>query len=470
VNDEPVTKLRHAMGFRDVVLFFVTAVLSVRWMASAAAAGPSGITIWIIGCCAFFVPLAFTVIELASRYPGEGGLYIWTKQAFGDFAGFITGWVYWTSNLVYMPGLLYFSAATALYITGKPNAHLANSAPYFMAVSLGGIVLATWLNVIGLDIGKWLHNVGALFTWIPMAILLVAAIISWHRFGIATHFTFHSMAPSTGLKDVIFWSTIAFAFAGLEAGSLMGDEVTDARRTIPRAIVLSGIIITIIYIVGTACILIALPQSEVTALEGVMEAISTALHRTGLGFLSGTAAFMIAFSGVAGVGAWIAATGRLPFVVGIDRYLPSAFARVHPRWRTPHVSILVQSGLAAFFVVLGQAGSSVKGAYDALVSLAVIAQFVPYLFMFGALIRLQREPAGPDVIRIPGGRPVAILMAVLGLLTTFIAIGLALVPPPDAADKTFAVVKVAGMSFLLVAAGVVLYFVGAFRKLAAERA
>jgi amino acid transporter len=464
VHDDPVTQLRPAMGLRDVVLFFVTAVLSIRWMASAAAAGPSGLTIWVIALLAFFIPLAFTVIELGSRYPDEGGIYVWTKRAFGDFAGFLTGWTYWASNLVYFPSLLYYSAATALYIHGRPDAALAGSASYFIIFSLVGLTLATWLNIIGLNIAKWLHNLGAIFTWIPVGILLVAAGISWHRFGIATRFTLHSLAPTSGLKDIIFWSTIAFAFAGLEAGSIMGGEVVDARRTIPRAIVISGIIITAVYIMGTASILIAIPHDQVTALDGVMQAIATALQRSGMGGLSWVAAIMIAISGVAGVGAWIAASGRLPFVAGIDRYLPSAFARIHPRWRTPWISILVQAVLAAVFTILGQAGSSVKGAYDALVSLSVISFFIPYLFMFAAMIRLQREPAGPGVIRVPGGRGVAVMMGGIGFTTTLISIGLALVPPPDATDRTFAVLKVVGMSTLLVVAGIVLYGIGLWRR------
>src|SRR5688572_8660108 len=111
-----VRELRRAMGFWDVVLFLVAAVVGLRWIATAAAAGPSAIVVWVIAFVAFFIPLAFTVIDLSARYPEEGGLYVWVKRAFGDFAGFMAGWMYWTSLLVYLPGLLYFSAANALFI------------------------------------------------------------------------------------------------------------------------------------------------------------------------------------------------------------------------------------------------------------------------------------------------------------------------------------------------------------------
>jgi glutamate:GABA antiporter len=110
--------LRKAMGFTDLVLFYVVTALSLRWIATAAAAGPSSIIIWMLGCLAYFVPLTLCVLELSSRYPEEGGMYVWSKKAFGEFAGFMTGWMYWTANLPYYPGVLYFAAGNALFVGG----------------------------------------------------------------------------------------------------------------------------------------------------------------------------------------------------------------------------------------------------------------------------------------------------------------------------------------------------------------
>ena len=115
--DKPT--LRRVLRVKDLVFFYVTAVLGMRWVSTAAAAGPSALLIWVLAALCLFVPLAFTVIELSSRYPEEGGIYVWTKHAFGDFAGFMTGWTYWGANLTYLPGLLYFTASTALYIFGS---------------------------------------------------------------------------------------------------------------------------------------------------------------------------------------------------------------------------------------------------------------------------------------------------------------------------------------------------------------
>jgi len=459
--------LRRAMGLGDTALFLVVAVASPRWIATAAAAGPSALVIWLIALAAFFIPLAFTVLELSSRYPEEGGVYVWTTRAFGEFAGFMTGWMYWASNLVYFPGLLYFTVSNALLIAGGRGAALSGSAAWFLGASLVGLALALVPNLLGLGVGKWLHNAGAIATWVPVLMLLGLAGAAWSRFGTATDFSAAAMAPATGLREIMFWSTIAFAFSGLEAASMLGGEIAEARRTIPRAILFAGAMIVGIYVLGTAAVLVALPRGEVSELQGIVQAVGRAGASLGLSAAGAIAAAFLTLSNVGGVGAWLAASARLPFVAGLDRYLPPAFARLHPRWGTPVFALLVQALGTALFIVLGQAGATVKGAYDALVGMAVITYFLPYLLMFAALVRLQREPAGPEVRRAPGGPGMAVFLGLLGFATTAISIGLALLPPPDARNPALSVLKVAGSSLALVALGAWLYVRGRARRAAA---
>jgi amino acid transporter len=452
------------MGFRDLLLFYLVTGFTVRWIGTAASAGPSAVVIWLMACLAFYIPLMFTVLELSSRYPNEGGCYVWSKRAFGDFAGFITGWTYWTCNLPYFPGLFYFTAAAALFIGGAEWQRLGASPVYFITFSLLALALAAGLNVRGLAVGKWLHNLGAVGLWLPGLVLMGLGLGAWLRFGSATSFTVHSMVPSTRLKDIVFWSTIAFSLSGLESASMLGEEIRDARRNIPRALLLAGGLITLLYVFGTVAMLVALPQSEIMNLQGFMRAIENASARLGLGWLVAPVAALLVMGGLGQAGAWFAAGGRLPFVAGIDRFLPPAFGRLHPRYGSPYVSLLAQAGIAAVFIFLGQAGTTVKGAYDVLVSMAIISYFIPYLFMFASMIRLQREPAGAEVIRVPGGRPVAIGLAALGFTTTLISIALALIPAEDEPHKVLAVTKVAGLTILLVAAGALVYWRGRWRR------
>ena len=461
---EDPNRPKQAMGFRDLLLFYVITGISLRWIATAAAAGPSSIVIWIGAWLCFYTPLALSVLELSSRYPHEGGLYVWSKRAFGDFSGFISAWLYWTSNLPYFPAVLYFAASNVLFIRQSAWQHLSANATFYIVFSLLTLSVATLMNVVGLDVGKWLHNIGALAMWTPVAIIIVMGLVAWHRFGSATSFTLHSMIPSTHFNDIIFWSVLTFAFGGSETASFMGEEIKNARRTIPLALLSAGITVTFCYILGTACVLLALPSTEVSSLQGLAQAVSKTASRAGFPGVLPVAAFLIALSNVGAAGAYLAAVARLPFVAGLDRFLPAAFGALHPRWKTPWVALLTQFALGVVFIFLGQAGTSVKGAYDVLVSMGVITYFVPYLYLFAAMIKLQREPAGPDVIRVPGGTKIAKLVATVGFLTTTLTIALSLIPQPDEPNKPLAVFKVVGGCGALLLIGAWIYIAGKRRQ------
>jgi amino acid transporter len=199
-----------------------------------------------------------------------------------------------------------------------------------------------------------------------------------------------------------------------------------------------------------------------------MQAISKSAERVGLAGIGPLAALLITVSNLGALGAWLAVSARLPFVGGLDRYLPAAFARIHPKWGTPYVALLVQGFCGATFIALSQAGTSVYGAYEVLVSMGIISYFIPYLFVFAALIRFQREPAGPEVIRVPGGRPVAIVLGVLGFTATLVTIVFSVMPAADEPHKLLAVGKIVGLTLVLLGLGVVAFLWGKSHNRAAQ--
>jgi len=448
------------MGFGDVLLYFITAGVNLQWVAIASAAGPSSITVWFLAFLTMAIPLALSVVEMSSRYPQEGGMYVWSKRAFGDFAAFMTGWTYWMSNLPYFPGVLYFAALNALYIGGDGWRHLSGSRSYVIIAALVGLALGTVPNLLGLQFGKWISNIGALARWAAALALIAIGLVAWVRFGPATRFTPESLTPGLGVRNLVFWSTIAFALTGFESASFMGGEIKDSRRTIPRAIYASLPLITLLYVLGTVGVLVALPASRLSGLQGPIDAIEAAATRLGLPGFTPIAAFLITLSALGSAGAWLASVARLPFVAGLDHVLPESFGRVHPKWRTPHIALLSLAGTIVLCILLGQAGQTVKGAYDILVSMTVICTLIPFLFLFASMIRLQREPTGPDVIRVPGGRPVAVLAGAVGFVTTAVSIVLSFVPAEDEPHKALAVAKIAGLTLLSTGSGVVLYAAG----------
>jgi len=458
-----LTKPKRAMGFGDLLLFYVVTGISLRWIATAASAGPSAVIIWFGAWLTFYTPLALSVIELSSRYPQEGGLYVWSKRAFGEFGGFMCAWIYWTSNLPYFPAVLYFAASNALYLRENRWSHLSNNANFHIVFSIVALTIITVVNVVGLDVGKWLHNAGAIAMWLPVIIILGMGLIAWHRFGSATSFQAANMIPSLRLKDMIFWSTLTFAFGGCETASFMGAEIKNPRRTIPWALFMGGLIVTFCYVGGTLGVLLSLPHGQISDLQGLMQAITRTAGRIGFFWIVPVTAVLIALSNLGAASAYLAAVARLPFVAGIDHFLPTMFGKLHPRWGTPYLALFLQAVCGVAFIFLGQAGTTVRGAYDVLVSIGVITYFLPYLFLFGAMMLLQREPSGPDVIRVPGGKPVAIALSCVGFSTSFLTIVLSLVPSPEEANPGMAVLKVTGGTGALLLIGAALYWLAKHR-------
>jgi glutamate:GABA antiporter len=453
-------KPRRVLGFADLLMFYVVTGISLRWIATAASAGPSSIAVWIFAWACFYVPLALSVIELSARYPQQGGMYIWSKRAFGDFSGYMTGWTYWTSNLSYYPSVFYFTASNALFVFGPRAVQLSNSKLFYIFSALGLIALITILNVSGLNRGKWLHNIASVGMWMPVLILAVMGVYVWRHFGASTSFASRNLVPQLHLKSMLVWATITFALCGCETGSLMGEEIKDPRRNLPRALLLAGLIVTACYIGGTVAILLALPNGEVSDLQGIMQAVVKTAERLGWFNLIPITAALIAIGNIGAASGFLAASGRVPFAAGIDRFLPPAFGRLHPRWGTPHVSLIVQTAVAAAVIFLGQAGTSVKGAYDVMVSISIIGAFIPYLYVFASMFKVQNTPAPPGGFRAPGGRLVARFVACVGFLTTLATIVFSVIPSAEEPNKLLAVVKIVGMTALLVGLGGVLYYLG----------
>jgi amino acid transporter len=294
----------------------------------------------------------------------------------------------------------------------------------------------------------------------------LAAVVGW-RFGPVTSFPAASLVPTFDVQHMIFWAAIAFALSGAETASFMSGEIKDPRRTIPRALPIAGLVIVGCYILGTVAVLVLMPAGQVSSLQGLVQAGAAGAERLGVGWIVVPLALLITIGNLGAASGFLSACARIPFAVGIDRMLPPVFARVHPRWGTPYVALLLQGGLGAVFCILGQAGTGVKGAYDVLVSMGIIAAFLPFMGVFLSVIRLQREPAGPEVTRLPGGKVTSIAVASIGLATTLVALVLAAFPAPDEPDKLLAVIKIAGMTAVLLGTGALIYGLG---KRSARRA
>ena len=264
---------------------------------------------------------------------------------------------------------------------GPSFARLGDNRFYLLATTVALIWIALGSNLIGLKIGKWTENIGALAAWAVGLLLVAVAWMVWMRRGSATPM---HILPKWSWGTINFWAAIAYATSGMEGPGMMAGEIRDPERTMRRAgWIASGFVIAF-YVSTTVAFLLVLSPENISELNGFAEMGDSAGLLLGATWLSPLIALLVVVSGVGFVGGLGTATSRLPFAAGVDRLLPAAFGRVHPRWGTPYVSILALGIVATLLLVIYQLGDTMRVAYVEMVSLMVIAGFLPYLYIFGS--------------------------------------------------------------------------------------
>jgi glutamate:GABA antiporter len=415
--------LKRVLGRWDLVLLFVVAVFNLNVVPSIAANGGVTVWLWIISLLLFFWPQGIAVIELSQRFPGEGGVYLWAKEIFGDFHGFLSGWCYWTNNMMYVPTVMLYFVGVSVYVLGPRHAGLADSKVFALGASLALFAVLVVLNIIGLGVGKWINNVGAVGTFVAAATLIGLGVVVWLRFGTTVSAADFGV-PANPRFVMNAFGVICFGLVGLELASVMGDEIHEPKRTLPGAVAWGGIISGVLYIGVTLTLLIAVDKKDINVLQGIVQAVSHLAARVGVSWIIPGFALMLSLA-IAGIGsAWLAGSARIPFVAGLDSYLPSWLGKVHPRYRTPYAALIVHAAVSAVLVVLNFAGSGVQETFQKLLSLAVVLQLVPFLYVFGALLKM----AGDRGTKTYYSRTTLVAAGLSGLLTTTLGIVLVFFP------------------------------------------
>jgi amino acid transporter len=455
-NGQVTGGLRRTLGVSDLVLLNIAAILGIRWLSTAAQMGPSSILLWFLAVLVFFIPSGLAVMELNSRISGEGGVYLWAKDAFGERHGFIAGWTYWVNNLFYFPGLLLFIAGAFLFLGGRDWLGLGESAFYNATFSITLLWIVIGMNIAGLSRGKWIPNVGAMATATIFVVLVVAGTWAWMTHGSETQFTATSVMPDIGnFATLTFFATMTFAFAGLELGPAMGGEIKSPERSLPRAMLISGLIIAVIYIAGTAILLIAVPEGEINVITGIPQALAAIGDRVSLPGLAFAGALLVVMSSTGGLGAWVSGVARIPYAIGIDRYLPQALGATHPTYGTPHVALITQGVIVTVLMLAAVAGATIEEAYIMLLDMTIILYFIPFLYMFAALpvLRMKAKGRNDGVSLVPFGAVGPWLFGGLGFAATLLSIILALIPAEGTENPTMFLVKVAGGCLAFIGVG-----------------
>lgn len=429
--------LKRELGLRDLTLFAIACIIGTRWIASAAHAGPGSILLWLLAAIFFLIPLAIAVAALTVKHPEAGGLYRWTRADFGPWHGFLAFWVYWAGIAIWFPSAAMFYMSIALSVNLNGNQGFAENRVGLVSASLAAIWIALGTNLVGVKIGKWTENLGASASWILGMLLVVLAVLIWRRQGSAT--AFH-VFPDFNWETVSFWATIAYAMTGIEMVGLMGGEIRDPQRNLPRAAWISSVFTVVFYVGTTMALLIVLRPSQISELNGLAQVSSAAARILGAPWIPRIIVLLVLATAIGQFGGLGSSVSRMPFAAGVDHLLPAAFAKIHPRWNTPWVSIVTFGILASGLLVALQFGDTLRAAYQALVSLMVIAGFLPYLYVFGSAWKAGKRWSASS-----------------GLGMTVLAIACSVVPTGEIHNVWLFEGKLAGGTIAVVASGWVIY-------------
>jgi len=466
-------RLRKVLGFRDLIPMQILIVIGVQWTGTAAHQAGTQVGFWIIGAVFLFLPVAAVVQYCVQIWPYEGGIYQWTKHAFGPFAGFLSAWNLGAWVLLIVASLAVQTASGISYALGPRTAWIADNHLAISSLNIclfAGIFLAC---VPGLRIGRWISHVGTAATLLVAGLLIVLLFVHPHarpdRLFTAPQPRFSLNLPILTLASLNLFSKIAFnGFTALEQVAVFAGETRNAASSILRSAWIAAPLIALLYILMTASILTYIPYDQVDLVNPIAQVIAAAFGgnsgTTGIDWgmvLSRAAILGLTFALIAQAAVYIAESSRLPMVAAWDHLIPAWFTRLHPRYRTPTRSLAVISLTAVLFSVLASADAAANEAFQLLVTSAFVCYGVNYLLMFAVPLFVgTRFSMRPDL------KPTMFLRAACacGALVTVLSMIFNLVPIVDVARPWAFALKVGGAALGINLLATAIYWRGSRRN------
>jgi amino acid transporter len=432
-------QLRKELGLFDLVLAQLLIIIVADYMGTAVKAGASHVLLWVVAIVSFFVPLALVVIHLSRLLPVEGGPYEWARIAFNDQIGFLVAWNLWLYVILYvgLGGLVTVSFAS--YVIPGAEWMASNK---WLIVGASFAVIATTMCIagLGLRIGKWINNVGAVVFLITIAALIATPFLNLWRGTLTEYHPFRLAAPPLTLFGLSVFSKMTFgALTGFEYVAVFAGECRDPKRDLPRSVMLTGPIIALIYILATSAILAFVPPSAEDVVAPIPQALSRGLQAFGLTrFVLPPAVLFLLIYYLATFCAFFTVSTRLPMVAGWDHLLPEWFSRLHPRYKTPINSVLFLGAATLVVALAALVGAGQQESHELLLTWSFTFYGIAYIALFAIPIfsRKQRGLRPRLWIRVA---------AASGLLVTLLFVVLSIFPVIDVDSSWRYSLKIAGV-------------------------
>jgi amino acid transporter len=452
--------LRRELGLTDLVFAQITYMLIPEFFGTAAKAGPYHVTLWLLAIILFFLPLAFVVANLNRLIPLEGGLYEWARLAFGDRIGFLVAWNLWLYGVIYMALVGLVTTSFVAYVLGPSAAWIVASKWIVLAASFALIAALVLLARVGFHIGKWVTNIGGVFTLLVLGVLVLMPALQLSRATAVDYHSVRAVLPPLTLFNLSVFSKMALgALCGFEYAAIFAGECRNPERNLPRSILLTAPLIALLYIFGTSAILAFVPADAVDVTAAIPQALSRSFHASPIAAIvlpasvlllltNYFATFNVNFNGCA----------RLPMVAGWDHLLPAWFTRLHPKYKTPVNSIYFAGAVGMAVCVVVLIGVGEQEAFEFLLVVAFAFYAMAYIALFAIPLLARRDL---------GIRPAFWLRlgAVSGLLMTILYIVLSVFPIIDVQSRWQYSAKMVGAILGANALGMVLYRLGSGKVL-----
>jgi amino acid transporter len=450
------TGLRKELGLRDLVMAQVLCVVGSSWVGIAAKLGRAHVAYWLGGIVLYYVPLAVVVVYLNRLMPLEGGLYQWAKTGFGEFAGFLTAWNLWVYAIIVTGAIIFVIPTDAAYMLGAAGAWLPASK--LATLALTGTVMAgiTLVAIHGLDIGKWLHNIGSIGIMTAYVILLALPTWALLRHTIAHYEPIPWQPPRPSWFGLaIFGQMTVGALSGFEYVAILAGECRSAARTIGQSVAISAPIIALMFILGTSSVLTFIGPQPINVIGPIPQTMRLAFGAAS--WVAPVAIALLMMRAVAGASLIFTGLTRLPMTAGWDNLVPPWFARLHPRRQTPVNSILFTSALVMGLIFLSMLGVREQEASQLLQAASIALYAITYVALFALplLGNRQLRNALPLWVR---------LASLAGLIASAVSLVIAVYPIVDVSSRGTYAAKICAVVVLTNLGGVLLYRAGQKRS------
>ncbi|MFR9513211.1 MAG: putative glutamine/gamma-aminobutyrate antiporter GadC [Rikenellaceae bacterium] len=429
---------KSSTGFKlsviTLAIMNVTAVVSLRGLASEAVYGLSSAFYYLFAAIVFLIPTALVAAELAAMFSDkQGGVFRWVGEAFGARTGFLAIWLQWIESTIWYPTVLTFGAVSIAFIgiDQTTDAALASNKIFTLCVVLAIYWVATLIALKGLSwvgkISKWGGMIG---TIIPAALLIVMGGLYLATGGHNNLDLTQSFVPDLSkLNNIVLASSIFLFYAGMEMMGIHVMDVENPSRNYPKAIIMGSLITVIIFVLGTFALGVIIPADKINLTQSLLIGVDRYLSYFHLSWVSPIFAIALMFGVLAGVLTWVAGPSKGIFAVGKAGYLPPFFQKANKIGVQRNI-LLIQGAIVTLLSLLFVVMPSVQSFYQILSQLTVLLYLIMYMLMFAAAIVLRykmRDTARP--FKLGQGNGMMWLLGLLGFFGSLLAFVLSFIPP-----------------------------------------